>query len=496
MSGDGAPPERPDFGGRTIIVPNPGGRRGVAAGPAPGAGSLFDDAPAAPGAPISAPPRAVAPDPGARADPERSPVAARRLLESRAAPNDNPLIRAAAPLLLMLARLRAGLVRAQSAGIMEDVAKSIAAFEKEVRAAGLSEDQAQVGKYALCATADDIIQNIPVDDRRLWTQYSMLSQFFGERIGGVRFFDELNRMKADPLNNVAVLEFMYVCITLGFEGIHRTAQGGLATLQQVQRDLFDTIRRVRPQESNELSPRWRGQEIAMSLRRDRVPAWAVAALALGLVCAVFLGLRTILVNEAAAAADELLALHPLTPVTLVRPEFRLPPPPPLPDPAPAPLVAAQPLLPSPPARVEALRERLAAEIANGRVVLDDTGGDIRITVGDIEGLVLFNSGRTDVSKAYLPTIELIGALLESVPGNITVVGHTDSIPIRSVRFPSNHELSVARAEAVGKVIRGKLSNPSRVEATGRGADQPLVPNDTAAGRARNRRVDLFVPRGS
>jgi type VI secretion system protein ImpK len=396
----------------------------------------------------------------------------------------------------MLARLRAGLVRAPSAGIMEDVARSITTFETEIRAAGLSADQAEVAKYALCATADDIIQNIPVDDRRLWTQYSMLSQFFGERIGGVRFFDELNRMKADPLKNIDVLEFMHSCLALGFEGIHRTAQGGVATLQQIQRDLYDTVRRVRPQESAELSPRWRGQEIALASRRNRVPAWAAAAMALALVSVVFLGLRTILVNDATAVADELLALHPLTPVTLVRPEFRLPPPPP-PPPEPEPVVVAEPappLPPPPPSAVDVLRERLAAEIGNGRVVLDETGGDIRITVGDIPGLVLFPSGKTDVSAAYLPTIELIGSLLRDMPGPITVIGHTDSVPIRSVRFPSNYELSVARANAVGEVLKAKLADPSRVEAKGRGADQPLVPNDTAEGRARNRRVDIIVPR--
>ena len=49
--------------------------------------------------------------------------------------------------------------------------------------ASVPENQARTAKYALCATADDIVQNIPSEERHAWTQYSMLSRFFGERIG-------------------------------------------------------------------------------------------------------------------------------------------------------------------------------------------------------------------------------------------------------------------------------------------------------------------------
>jgi type VI protein secretion system component VasF len=71
------------------------------------------------------------------------------------------------------------------------VADAIKFFEKDIRSAGIPEQQANIAKYILCATADDIVQNIPTEDRHVWTQYSMLSRFFGERIGGVRFFEEL-----------------------------------------------------------------------------------------------------------------------------------------------------------------------------------------------------------------------------------------------------------------------------------------------------------------
>lgn len=438
MSDSGPPGRRP----RTIVVPNPGGRRreGTDAGFGPQSappgyppppqgnpyGNPWDTAPGPrsqpmPG-PMGAPPPGPQPQPmpGSEPaiDPTQAPVAAAALLHSRPALNDNAMVRAAQPLLLMLSRMRAGLVQAQSARIMEEVAATIHNFEQEVQAAGYSDDQVQVAKYALCSTADDVIQNIPVDDRQRWTQYSMLSRFFSERIGGIRFFEELKRMRADPIANVAVLELMYACMAAGFEGVYRTSPGGVSTLQQVQRDIYDTIRRVRPRESNELSPRWQGMDIPVNQKSNRVPLWAMAAIFAGLLLGTFFLLRTLLTFDAAEVADELLALHPLTPVTIVRADFR---------PAVAePEAAAEPVAPPPPApEVVQVRDLLAEEIAEGSVIVDDAGSDIRITIGDIVGLVLFNSGSTEITEKFVPIVEKIGRILNDEPGPITVVGHTD-----------------------------------------------------------------------
>lgn len=492
---------------RTIVVPNPGGRRreGTNAGftpetPPPGYpppphaspyGNPWDTTPPPQSVPAPPPYAPGAPDPGMAIDPSEAPVAAAALLHSRPALNENAMLRAAAPLLLMLARLRAGLVQAQSARIMEDVARTIAEFEQEVRAAGYSNDQVQVAKYALCATADDVIQNIPVDDRQRWTQYSMLSRFFSERIGGIRFFEELKRMRADPLANIAVLELMYACMAAGFEGVYRTSPGGVATLQQIQRDIYETIRRVRPRESHELSPRWQGLQLPVDQRRNRVPLWAVAAMVLGLLSGTYLVMRTLLAWDSAEVADELLALHPLTPVTILRPDFVPPAAEPGEPPAPPPL---PPQPPPPRPQVNQVRQALAEEIAAGQVIVEDVGSDIRITIGDIVGMVLFHSGSTEITDEFLPIVHEIGKTLEAEPGPITIVGHTDSIPIRSVRFPSNYELSVARAEAVADAIADELSDPDRIKVVGRGADTPIADNATADGRARNRRVDIIVPR--
>ena len=83
------------------------------------------------------------------------------------------------------------------------------------------------------------------------------------------------------------------------------------------------------------------------------------------------------------------------------------------------------------------------------------------------------------------------------PGNVLVNGYTDNQPIRTVRFPSNWQLSQARAEAVAKVLAATASRRSPAcSAAGKGDADPLAPNTTADGRERNRRTEIVLLRTS
>ena len=469
---------------RTIIRPNPGARRPVP----PPAQSVPPQPP-----PVSypMPPQgqaaaavssnedwihSSAPRPAAQALPKANDLR----IDELVAPNANPIMRAAGPLLLLLGRLRIALMRASFASLMEQVADAIKFFEKDIRSAGIAEAQANQAKYILCATADDIVQNIPTEDRHVWTQYSMLSRFFGERIGGVRFFEELERGKRDPLTNYPVLELQHSCLALGFQGIHRTSAGGQATLQQIQRDLYEVLRRVRPKVYQDLSPRWQGQALANRLGRVEVPIWGVAGVLGILLFGLFIMLRTFLGGGSDLTTDALSTLHPNASLALERRVLTAPP----------------PKLPDPPkdviTQLQRIRKRLAAEISAGKVTAEQSATQIFIRVGDV---VLFDPGQAVVLDSFKPIIPRIAASLDPEPGNIKVIGHTDNQPIRSVRFPSNFHLSVERARVVGALLKQSLSQPGRLEPPiGRGADAPIAPNDSAQGRARNRRVEIIIPR--
>jgi type VI secretion system protein ImpK len=89
-------------------------------------------------------------------------------------------------------------------------------------------------------------------------------------------------------------------------------------------------------------------------------------------------------------------------------------------------------------------------------------------------------------------LERIAQALNQVEGGVLVVGHTDNVPIRSLRFPSNWHLSRARAQAVTKILSHHLELPERIQSEGRGSAEPLVPNDSPQNRARNRRVEITL----
>jgi type VI secretion system protein ImpK len=489
MSGDG--PSDP-FGrsDRTIIRPNPAGRRVPPAAPAnppvqpqpapayppqaspyaPSGAAQYPQAAPSPGVPggeewMTPPARPSAPPPG---QPAAQPYAPQPLpkREQMLTPNANPLLKAAGPLLLLLGRLRANLSQAPATQMIGQVGESIEAFEHEARAAGFTAEQVRTAKYVICAFADDIVQNIPGEDRHVWTQYSMLSRFFGERIGGVRFFEELERARKDPAVNYDLLELMHVCLALGFEGVHRTSAGGAANLQMIQRNLFETLRRVK-QPDPELSPRWQGQSLASRVARFKVPVWSVAAVACVAVLGLYLVFRALLGGNAEAAATALLSVHPKGEIEIVRAVFSKPPP------------------PLPPAQAK------VCAAVKPPIVCEVTPNLIIVRLVDI---TLFDPGQAAVRAEFKPLIERIAGVLNEEGGAIKVVGHTDSQPIRTARFRSNLQLSQARAQAVGEMLKSRLNQPNRISTEGKGPDVPIDNNATAAGRAKNRRVEILIQR--
>jgi type VI secretion system protein ImpK len=496
MSDENRPRNPFGRGERTVIRPNPGGRfpagspPGQAPAPPAAPPSSYPDPAIARGAPVAPPapvtPRAAAPSTHAAEEWIQSappPTAPAVLAEGQGpslrvddlvAPNANPIMRAAGPLLQLLGRLRVALLRASFASLMEQVAEAIKFFEKDIRSAGISEKQSNSAKYILCATADDIVQHIPTEERHVWAQYSMLSRFFGERIGGVRFFEMLTQAKLDPLVNYPVLELHHACLALGFQGVYRTQSGGLTALQQIQRDLYETLRRVRPKVAKDLSPHWQGQALGLNVNRSRVPVWAVAAISAALLFGLFVVLRILLSGYADAAVQTTSTLHPDDKLAIKRRVYVPPPPPPPPPPPTSQIV------------------RIRNQLQNGECsVVDQTANMIVISLCD---QVTFDPGQAVVRDQFKPLAAKIAAILDKEPGRIRVVGHTDNTPIKTVRFPSNWHLSMERAKAVAAILKLGLADPNRIDVDGKGSDVPVASNTTPEGRSKNRRVEVMIGR--
>jgi type VI secretion system protein ImpK len=92
----------------------------------------------------------------------------------------------------------------------------------------------------------------------------------------------------------------------------------------------------------------------------------------------------------------------------------------------------------------------------------------------------------------VPLLRCLGGELDKEAGRVVVVGHTDNVPIRTARFPTNQDLSRARAASVRTVMAEVMADPARLAVEGRADTQPIASNADDAGRARNRRVEILL----
>ncbi|WP_028783480.1 flagellar motor protein MotS [Thalassobacillus devorans] len=107
--------------------------------------------------------------------------------------------------------------------------------------------------------------------------------------------------------------------------------------------------------------------------------------------------------------------------------------------------------------------------------------------------LLFDSGEAEVLESGKPFLGKIGTLLKNIPNDISVEGHTDDRPISTFRYPSNWELSGARASSVIRYIAGESNlNRGRFTAVAFGDTHPAVPNDSPENWGKNRRVEIVI----
>jgi chemotaxis protein MotB len=111
---------------------------------------------------------------------------------------------------------------------------------------------------------------------------------------------------------------------------------------------------------------------------------------------------------------------------------------------------------------------------------------------DIKDSALFASGTAEPAQQANSIVTKISAILAENNNKIVVEGHTDSVPIRTAQFPSNWELSSARAASIVRALQERGISANRMEASGLAETKPKSSNDTAQGRSENRRVSLLV----
>ncbi|NLZ41941.1 MAG: DotU family type VI secretion system protein, partial [Comamonadaceae bacterium] len=372
----------------------------------------------------------------------------------------NPLVQAAAPLLAAAPRLRAMLRHPDPAALRASLLAAVQRFETAARTQGLPNEQVVAARYVLCTLLDEAASSTPWGGSGAWSAQSLLVHFHNETWGGEKVFQLLARLAENPAQHRNLLELVYVALALGFEGRYRVQTDGRAQLASLRERLALKLRDLAGPVDKALSVQWQGVAMPPARLADGIALWVIGAV---LAC-VLLGLFVVLRLTLNAQTDATFAALQAIDVPAAAPP-------------PAPAVAA----PVPP-RLAGLLE---PDIRAGAVqVLDQADRSVVTLLGD----GLFASGSAEVETRALPLLQRIGAALARLPGPVTVTGHTDNQPIRSLRFPSNWHLSQARAEAV-KALLAQALPAARLKAEGRADSEPVASNASAEGRARNRRVE-------
>jgi len=387
----------------------------------------------------------------------------------------NPLISSASSLLSLVSKLRNLAFHDRVDELQMRLVREMTAFENHALQKGATEKEIMAGRYFICSLIDETVMNTPWGNQSNWSQQSLLSRFYTESWGGENFFQLLEKMKQQPSQHLSLLELAYLCLSMGFEGKYRVSNDreGLRIIERLRHELYDIINRTRGESKGDLSIKWKGLSDLRSPLRRYVPLWMLAIVTGSLLIILYLGF----VFAANRASDnvygQLMALiqnkiEPPSPRSFLLEPSSVPP-------APEPGIDL----------TARFRRLLASEIVQNMVEVID-GPVLRISNA-------FLSGSEKVKSDYRPMLVRIAKELETGSNRIQVIGHTDNQPIKfSARFKSNWHLSVARAENIASIISASPVLKGRIIAEGRSDGDPIVKNDTAENRARNRRVDIHI----
>ena len=348
-------------------------------------------------------------------------------------------------------------------------------LEREVRnfqalctAARIRHEYLVAASYALCTAIDEAATSTRWgggnggEQVGVWSNHQLAMRFHGDNRGGDKVFLLIGKLAASPQQHMDLIELVHAILCLGFEGRYGAglASEGRRQLETIRHRLFVLLSTARGEVPARLSPHVQAATRGRFRPLHIIPLRGVCGLLLLVLAGLFCNYKIQLGRRGAEVLAQLKALGTLQ----------------------APVLVSR-------ARPMRLKSLLEAEMERGTVTVDED--DTRSAVS-FRGDDMFAPGQARLNPRTVPLIGKVAHEINELPGRLLVIGHSDDQPIRTPEFPDNQHLSAARANAVAMALQAEGVEKSRIQVQGLGATQPLADNRTAAGRARNRRVDLIL----
>jgi type VI secretion system protein ImpK len=376
----------------------------------------------------------------------------------------NPLLAEANSLLMLVPRCATRARWPTRLRLRASLAQGVRDFAKAAQDRGIAPERVMAARYVLCTMIDEAASDTPWGGGGLWGRHSLLVEFHNEVFGGEKVFQLMARLAEKPDANLDLLELIYAAVSLGFEGRYRVIEGGRVQLDAVRTKLAQIIRQQRGAYPAALAEHWQATPAPVRKVLSWLPLAVAAAVSLLLLGGLYAAYSWSLSGRADPVYEQIQRLRLAPPV------------------APVAQPAAQPRV----------AQFLQPEIKAGLVAVRD---EVDRSVITIRGDGLFAPASATLASDREALMKRIAEALAGIAGPVLVTGHTDNTAMRSLRFPSNWHLSDERARVVRDLMIRSGLTADRVRAEGRADGEPAVPNDTAANRAVNRRVEITLVTG-
>lgn len=378
----------------------------------------------------------------------------------------NPLLEAAQPLLLALAQLPLQDFKgADEISVFRKLLEhEIITFTNLCNRANIRREHVVAASYALCTGLDEFANHTHWGRDKdggvgAWSTQMLASQFHHDIEGGEKVFLLIGRLMNNPAQHLDLLHVMFRILAMGVEGQYSNRPHGRRDVEAIRMHIYAELCKFRSPVPLALSPNWKGEPAGKFRSLYSIPVWVTASVLALAAFGVFSWYKYQLVKQSNVLEDQINAIGKMTP-------------------PPVPIVPAL-----------RLAELLKDEIASGKVTVEEKATHSAVT---FKGDDMFVPAQSRMSPAILPLLNKVADQIAKVSGAVHVIGHTDNIPINTLRFPNNQVLSEERAGHVADALQARGIAASRLTVSGKGDAEPVTGNATPAQRARNRRVDIVV----
>ncbi len=376
----------------------------------------------------------------------------------------NAIVSAATPLLTLGINVRSMSNHPDPKALYQQIADNLKTIDLQLKNQGLAKESIITARYIICAYLDEMVMSTPWGGQSLWATRNLLMTFHKNNQGGAQFFEIIKLLNQSPAMNIDLIELCYLVLELGFQGRYRISETGSMEISSIKDNLHQIISTYRPAPLKQLSNHWRGA-VNNDQKKLSDNTRLIITLGLSLLTGIILFITLlIMINQqsdpiAIKAASVASNLQPL--VRNNRPVKRT-------------------------THLNYIREQLKHDIAQKNITVEDIAGGVRLIVS---GENLFKPSTAQITRQKEIPIANIIATLKNTPGFIQITGHTDDVPIRTLQFPSNWELSNKRAASIVKVFQKHLTD-REIIGEGIADSAPLVPNNSKKNRAINRRIEI------